>query len=210
VLESFQEPKFTPGGGQMSEPIDANSRATVTQLLIGYGKGDRSALDEMLPLVYNELRRLASYYLNREREGHTLQTTALVHEAYLRLVDQEQVNWKNRSQFLGVAAQMMRRILVNHARDRAVQKRGGDAKRVSLSIVSESGDQPDIDLIALDQALNQLSELDTRKARIVELKFFGGMTTEETAEVLEISTATVEREWNHARAWLYRAITGNQ
>lgn len=194
----------------MSEPIDATSRATITQLLIGYSKGDRSALDEMLPLVYNELKRLASYYLNREREGHTLQTTALVHEAYLRLVDQQQVNWKNRSQFLGIAAEMMRRILVNHARDRAVQKRGGDAKRVSLSIVGESGNQPDIDLIALDQALNQLSELDARKARIVELKFFGGMTTEETAEVLGISTATVEREWNHSRAWLYRAITGNQ
>ena len=194
----------------MSEPSDPNSRATVTQLLIGYGKGDRRALDEMLPLVYNELKRLASYYLNREREGHTLQTTALVHEAFLRLVDQQQVNWKNRSQFLGLAAEMMRRILVNHARDRAVQKRGGDAKRVSLSLVGESGDQPDIDLIALDLALNQLCGLDARKARIVELKFFGGMTTEETAEVLEISTATVEREWNHARAWLYRAITGNQ
>lgn len=194
----------------MSEPSDANSRPTVTELLIGYSKGDRSALDEMLPLVYNELKRLASYYLNREREGHTLQTTALVHEAYLRLVDQQQVDWKNRSQFLGLAAQMMRRILVNHARDRAVQKRGGDAKRVSLSIVGDSGDHPDIDLIALDQALNQLSELDARKGRIVELKFFGGMTTEETAEVLKISTATVEREWNHARAWLYRAVTGNQ
>lgn len=194
----------------MSEPSDPNSRATVTQLLIGYSKGDRSALDEMLPLVYDELKRLASYYLNREREGHTLQTTALVHEAYLRLVDQQQVNWKNRSQFLGLAAEMMRRILVNHARDRAVQKRGGDAKRVSLSLVGESRDQPDIDLIALDQALSQLSELDIRKGRIVELKFFGGMTTEETAEVLGISTATVEREWNHARAWLYRAITGNQ
>jgi RNA polymerase sigma factor (TIGR02999 family) len=194
----------------MSEPSDPNSRATVTQLLIGYSKGDRSALDEMLPLVYNELKRLASYYLNREREGHTLQTTALVHEAYLRLVDQQQVNWKNRSQFLGLAAEMMRRILVNHARDRGVQKRGGDAKRVSLSLVGESGDQPDIDLIAMDQALTQLSELDTRKGRIVELKFFGGMTTEETAEVLGISTATVEREWNHARAWLYRAISGTQ
>jgi RNA polymerase sigma-70 factor, ECF subfamily len=193
----------------MSEPSDPNSRATVTQLLIGYSKGERSALDEMLPLVYNELKRLASYYLNREREGHTLQTTALVHEAYLRLVDQQQVNWKNRSQFLGLAAQMMRRILVNHARDRAVQKRGGDAKRVSLSLVG-SEDQPDVDLIALDQALTELSELDSRKARIVELKFFGGMTTEETAEVLEISTATVEREWMHARAWLYRAISGNQ
>jgi RNA polymerase sigma-70 factor, ECF subfamily len=116
----------------MSEPSDPNSRATVTQLLIGYSKGDQSALNEMLPLVYNELKRLASYYLNREREGHTLQTTALVHEAYLRLVDQQQVDWKNRSQFLGLAAEMMRRILLNHARDRNVQKRGGDAKRVSL------------------------------------------------------------------------------
>ena len=194
----------------MNEPTDPNFRDTVTQLLIGYGKGDRSALDQMLPLVYDELRRLASYYLNREREGHTLQTTALVHEAYLRLIDQQQVNWKNRSQFLGLAAEMMRRILVNHARERAAEKRGGDAKRVSLSLIGESSDQPDVDLIALDQALNQLSELDSRKGRIVELKFFGGMTTEETAEVLGISTATVEREWNHARAWLYRALTGIQ
>jgi RNA polymerase sigma-70 factor, ECF subfamily len=194
----------------MSEPSDPNSRATVTQLLIGYSKGDQSALNEMLPLVYNELKRLASYYLNREREGHTLQTTALVHEAYLRLVDQQQVDWKNRSQFLGLAAEMMRRILLNHARDRNVQKRGGDAKRVSLSLVGEGAGQPDVDLIALDQALTQLSELDQRKGRIVELKFFGGMTTEETAEVLGISTATVEREWTHARAWLYREITGNQ
>lgn len=194
----------------MSEPSDPNSRAAVTQLLIGYGKGDRSALDEMLPLVYNELKRLASFYLNREREGHTLQTTALVHEAYLRLIDQKQVNWKNRSQFLGLAAEMMRRILVNHARDRAAGKRGGGAKRVSLSMADGSANKPDVDLIALDQALTELSELDNRKARIVELKFFGGMTTEETAELLEVSTATVEREWVHARAWLFRAIKGTE
>jgi RNA polymerase sigma factor (TIGR02999 family) len=200
---------FELGGGQMSEPSDPKSRADVTQFLIGYGKGDRSALDEMLPLVYSELKRLASYYLNREREGHTLQTTALVHEAYLRLIDQKQVNWKNRSQFLGLAAEMMRRILVNHARDRAAGKRGGGAKRVSLSVADGSANQPDVDLIALDQALTELSELDNRKARIVELKFFGGMTTEETAELLEISTATVEREWVHARAWLFRAIKGS-
>jgi len=192
----------------MKEQPDPNTRANVTQLLIGYGKGDRTALDEMLPLVYSELKRLASYYLSRERSGHTLQTTALVHEAYMRLVDQQHVDWKNRAHFLGLAAEMMRRILVNHARDRAAAKRGGGAKRISLSMVGEVGEQPDIDLIALDQALTELAALDARKSRIVELKFFGGMTTEETAEVMEISVATVEREWVVARAWLYRAVAG--
>ncbi len=133
----------------MNEEHDPNTRENVTKLLINSGKGDRAALDEMLPLVYSELKRLASYYLSQERAGHTLQTTALVHEAYMRLVDQKHVNWKNRAHFLGVAAEMMRRILVNHARDRAAAKRGGAAKRVSLSAVGESGEQPDIDLIAL-------------------------------------------------------------
>lgn len=194
----------------MKEQPDPNTRANITQLLIGWGKGDRTALDEMLPLVYSELKRLASYYLGRERVGHTLQTTALVHEAYMRLVDQQHVDWKNRAHFLGLAAEMMRRILVNYARDRAAAKRGGGAKRISLSMVDEAGEQPDIDLIALDQALTKLAALDARKSRIVELKFFGGMTTEETAEVMEISGATVEREWMVARAWLYRAVAGSQ
>ena len=193
----------------MKEEQDPKSRE-VTKLLIDWAKGDRSALDEMLPLVYSELKRLASYYLSQERTGHTLQTTALVHEAYMRLVDQQNVNWKNRAHFLGIAAEMMRRILVNHARDRAAAKRGGGAKRVSLSGIGEGGDEPDIDLIALDQALTDLAVLDSRKSRIVELKFFGGLTTEETAEVMDISHGTVEHEWKLARAWLYRAISGNK
>lgn len=194
----------------MSESADSNSRARVTDLLIGYAKGDRSALDEMLPLVYNELKRLAAHYLRQERPDHTLQTTALVHEAYLRLVNQQNVDWKNRAQFLGVAAEMMRRILVNHARDRAADKRGGGAERVSLSFAIESGRQIDIDLISLDDALTELSKMDPRKSQVIEMKFFGGMTTEETAEILKVSTATIERDWTVARAWLYRAVAGKR
>ncbi len=184
-------------------------RANITDLLVGWGKGDRSALDEMLPVVYGELKKLASLYLRRERGGHTLQTTALVHEAYARLVNQKSVDWKNRAQFLGVAAEVMRRILIHHARDRAAMKRGGGAQRISLSLAEHSFEQPNVDLIALDDALTELSEFDARKSRIVELKFFGGMTTEEIAEVLQLSTATIEREWNLARAWLYRAVSGS-
>jgi RNA polymerase sigma-70 factor (ECF subfamily) len=187
-----------------------DSSKSVTKLLIDWGKGDRNALDEMLPLVYDELRRLAGHYLRQERPGHTLQTTALVHEAYMRLVDQKHVDWKNRAQFLGLAAEMMRRILVNHARDRAAAKRGGKAQRVSLSGAADLTQQPDVDLLALDEALTKLSKLDPRKSRIVELKFFGGMTTEEIEEVLQISSSTIEREWGFARVWLYRAVTGNQ
>jgi RNA polymerase sigma factor (TIGR02999 family) len=192
----------------MKEERDPDTPANVTQLLIGWGKGDRTALDEMLPLVYSELKRLASNYLRRERSDHTLQTTALVHEAYMRLIDQHQVDWKNKAHFLGIAAEMMRRILVNYARDRAAAKRGGGAKRISLSIVGDANEQPVLDLIALDRALSELACVDSRKSRIVELKFFGGMTSQETAEVLGISDATVEREWVVARAWLYRALAG--
>jgi len=193
----------------MSEEQDQTTRNNITKLLIDFGKGDRGALDEMLPLVYSELKRLASYYLSRERSGHTLQTTALVHEAYMRLVHQQNVDWKNRAQFLGVAAEMMRRILVNHARDRAAAKRGGGAKRVSLSL-ADVGGETDIDLIALDQALTEFAALDERKSRIVELKFFGGLTIEEIGEVLGISHGTVERELMLARAWLYRALSGSK
>lgn len=194
----------------MSEGSGSESPAGVTQLLVGWGKGDRGALDEMLPLVYGELRRLAAYYLNKERSDHTLQPTAVVHEAYLRLVDQKRVDWKNRAQFLGLAAEMMRRILVNHARDRAASKRGGHAQRVSLSLADNLFEQPDIDMLALDDALVELAQLDPRKSRIVELKFFGGLTTQEIAEVEDVSTRTVERSWALARAWLYRAITDSR
>jgi RNA polymerase sigma-70 factor (ECF subfamily) len=179
-----------------------------TDLLLSWSGGDRSALDRMLPLVYEELHRLAALYLSRERVDHTLQPTALVNEAYLRLIDQRQVDWRNRAQFLGVAANMMRRILMNHARDRNAGKRPGDRERVSLSLVEESSSPSNVDLIALETALDKLAELDARKAKVVELKFFGGLTMDEIAEVLEISRATVEREWSFSRAWLFDAIEG--
>jgi RNA polymerase sigma factor (TIGR02999 family) len=179
-----------------------------TRLLLDWSDGDEGARNEMLPLVYDELRRLAALYLLRERRDHTLQPTALVHEAYLRLIDQRQVNWKNRAQFVGVAAVMMRRILVNHARDRAAHKRGGAAERVSLSLAHAIGEGPAVDLIALHDALDALAAIDPRKSRIVELKFFGGLTIAEIAEVMELSPATIEREWSFSRAWLYDALAG--
>lgn len=178
----------------------------VTQLLLDWGNGDERALDEMLPLVYDELRRLAGHYMSRERSDHTLQPTALVHEAYLRLIDQRRVDWKNRAQFLGVAARMMRRVLVNHARGRAAAKRGGGAEKVSLSLAADSPDPPDVDVIALHEALDRLAALDPVQSRIVELKFFGGLTIQEIADVMGLSHATVERHWKFARAWLFNAI----
>jgi RNA polymerase sigma factor (TIGR02999 family) len=185
-----------------------SSPPPVTRLLLDWSDGNERARDEMLPLVYDELRRLAASYLVRERHDHTLQPTALVHEAYLRLVDQRQVNWKNRAQFVGLAAVMMRRILVNHARDRAAGKRGGDLRKVPLSDADESTKPRDVDVIVLHEALEQLGAIDSRKSRIVELKFFGGLTTSEIAEVLQISPATIERDWTFARAWLYDVIGG--
>jgi RNA polymerase sigma factor (TIGR02999 family) len=187
---------------------ELSSPGPVTRLLLDWSDGDERARDEMLPLVYEELRRLAAAYLLRERRNHTLQPTALVHEAYLRLVDQRQVNWKNRAQFVGLAAVMMRRILVNHARDRVAGKRGGDVRRVPLSDADGPGNPPDVDVIVLHDALDQLSAIDARKSRIVELKFFGGLTTSEIAEVLQLSPTTIERDWSFARAWLYDAISG--
>lgn len=187
---------------------DRAAQGAVTQWLLDRGRSDKRGLDDMLPVVYEELHRLAAAYLSREATGHTLQPTALLNEAYLRLVDQRRVDWRNRAQFLGVAANMMRRILVNHARDRAAQKRGGAAQQVSLSMLEAPSGRPDVDLIALEDALSGLALQDERKSRVVELKFFGGLTTEEIAEVLQISGATVEREWSFARAWLYDAIEG--
>jgi RNA polymerase sigma-70 factor (ECF subfamily) len=185
----------------------ANSSAVVTQLLLNWKGGDERARDEMLPLVYAELRRLARAYLVRERPDHTLQATALVHEAYLRLIDQRQVNWQNRAQFVGMAAVMMRRILVNHARGHRAHKRGGDAERVSLSLVANIGGVPSVDLMALHEALGALEAIDPRQGRIVELKFFGGLTTAEIANVMALSSATIEREWTFSRAWLYDRLT---
>ena len=180
-----------------------------TQLLVESGKGDELAREALLPLIYEELRRIAGAYMRRERPDHTLQPTALVHEAYLRLVDQRRVNWTNRAQFVGMAAVMMRRILVNHARDRGAAKRGANLPVISLADADAPAAAPDLDVVALHDALDRLAAIDARKSRIVELKFFGGLTTAEIGEVLNLSHATVEREWSFARAWLYEAVAGN-
>ncbi len=175
----------------------------ITGLLVAWTDGDREALDRLAPLVYQELRRLAESYLRRERPGHTLQPTALAHEAYIKLVDQRNVNWRNRAHFFGIAAQTMRRILVDHARARLAEKRGGDGVKLSLDEAFDVSDQRADQLVALDEALKTLAELDPQKSRVVELKYFGGMTLEETAEVLGVSRATIIREWRMAKAWLY-------
>jgi RNA polymerase sigma factor (TIGR02999 family) len=179
----------------------------VTQLLVHWGRGDKQALDRLMPLVYDELHRMASRYLRRERQEHTLQTTALINEAYLRIVDQNRVNWQNRAHFFGVAAQMMRRILVDHARSHLYAKRGGGAQKLTLDEAIATPQERDLDLVALDDALTTLAEIDPQQSRIIELRFFGGLTIEETAEVLSISPATVKRDWNMAKAWLYGEIS---
>ncbi len=182
--------------------------AGITQLLIDWSKGDQAALDRLMPLVYSELRRLASNYLRRERMGHTLQPTALVNEAFLKLVDQRNARWQNRAQFFGISAQLMRRILVDHARQNQAAKRGGSEKqRLSITSAEAFVKQSEVDLLALNEALEQLSEMDPQQGRIVELKFFGGLSIEETAEVLGIGHATVERDWKMARAWLRRQLS---
>lgn len=187
--------------------MEANGEnGKATALLLASASGDQQAREQVLPLIYDELRRLAASYLRRERPDHTLQPTALVHEAYIRLIDQRQVDWSNRAQFIGLAAVMMRRILVNHARDRIAAKRGGSAERVPLTIVAEQLGAPEVDLLGLDEALDRLAALDGRKSQIVELKFFGGLTMDEIAATVGVSRATVERDWTFARAWLYRAI----
>jgi len=185
-----------------------NESKEITRMLQEWSGGDRDALDALLPLVYTELHRQASRYLRRERSDHTLQTTALIHEAYMKLVDQREVNWQNRTHFFGIAAQMMRRILVDYARQRHRAKRGGIAEDLPLEeaalVVSE---ERSVDLVALDEALTRLAEFDERQARIVELRYFSGLTIEETAEVLRISPATVKSDWNVAKAWLRHEIT---
>lgn len=184
-----------------------SSAKGVTQLLVNWNNGDKAALDEMLPLVYQELRRIAVNHLRRERPDHTLQPTALVHEAYLRLIDQRNVTQKSGAQFFGLAAEMMRRILVNYAKHRQAAKRGGStALRVSMQMAIESIEPENVNLVALDDALGTLAAIDPRKSRIVELKFFGGLTTKEIAELLEVSDSTIENDWSMARAWLYREI----
>ena len=175
----------------------------VTQLLVDWGNGNQQALDKLMPLVYGELRRLARNYLRRERQNHTLQPTALVNEAYLKLIDQRHAKWQNRAQFFGVAAQLMRRILVDHARQHQADKRGGpDQQRFSITHAEKFSKQPEVDLLALHEALEELTTMDPQQGRIVELRFFGGLSIEETAEVLGVGHATVERDWKMARAWL--------
>jgi len=189
-----------------------HSRENVTQLLVKWGAGDQKALDKLMPLVYSELRRLAGNYLRRERQNHTLQPTALVNEAYLKLIDQRNAHWQNRAQFYGVAAQLMRRILVDHARQHKAAKRGGsEQQRLSITSAGQLGAknlaaEPVLDLLALHEALQELAVIDPQQERIVELKFFGGLSIEETAEVLGIGHATVERDWKMARAWLRRKL----
>ena len=185
----------------------AQTSQNVTQLLIGWSNGDREALDALLPVVYQELRKQAANYLRRERVGHTLQTTALIHEAYLKLVDQKNVHWQNRAHFFGIAAQLMRRILVDHARTKKRAKRGGSNIRVSFNEANVLAPSQNLDIVALDEALERLSEIDEQQSRIVELRFFSGLTVEETAAVLAISPATVKRDWSMAKAWLHREIS---
>jgi RNA polymerase sigma factor (TIGR02999 family) len=188
----------------------AQGPQNITELLAGYGRGDKEALDQLMPVVYEELRRQAARYLRREQAGHTLQTTALIHEAYVRLIDQRHVQWQNRAHFFGIAAQLMRRILVDHARTKKRVKRGGSDIRVSLGDANVSVKGQDLDIVALDEALQRLSEIDEQQSRVVELRFFSGLTVEETAEVMGISKATVKRDWSMAKAWLHRELSGNK
>jgi RNA polymerase sigma-70 factor (ECF subfamily) len=179
----------------------------VTGLLTEWCNGDKTALDRLVPVVEKELHRIAHNYMYREHPGHTLQTTALVNEAFLGLMDQTRVRWQNRAHFFGIAATIMRRILLNYARDQKRNKRGGGAILVSLSEGDVMSSEQSIELIALDDALNRLASVDERKSRVVEMRYFGGLSVEETAEVLKVSLVTVERDWKYARAWLKREIT---
>lgn len=200
-----------PPGPPPPDPAPDPAPGSVTALLLAWGGGDRAALDALLPAVYDELHQQAARALRREAPGHTLQPTGLVHEAYLRLVDQRRARWENRAQFFGVAAQLMRRILVDHARSRRADKRGGGARAVTLGTDLPAGDgaagsPAALDVLALDDALARLAALDPRQARVVELRYFGGLDIDETAAALGISPATVKREWTVARAWLRRAL----
>ena len=186
-------------GGETTNP-------QVTQLLLAWGQGERAALDKLLPLVYEELRRLAHRYMAGERADHTLQTTALVNEAYLRLIDIKQVQWENRAHFFALSAQLMRRILVEFARARGSGKRGGGVQKVSLDEALIGSPEPGQDLVALDDALTAMAAVDPRQSKVVELRFFGGLTVEETAEALHVSTQTVLRDWRLAKAWLRREM----
>ncbi len=184
----------------------APSAEEISELLIAWGNGDRAALNQLMPLVYDELRRLAHHYLRRERAAHTLQTSALVNEVYLKLVNQRAVQWQSRAHFFAIAAQLMRTILVDYARRRNYAKRGGGAQRVMFDEALAVSNEQTAELIALDDALNTLAALDERKSKVAELRFFGGLSVEETAEVLKVSPVTVMREWRLTKAWLHREL----
>ena len=185
--------------------MSAQGQIGVTRLLVQWADGDRQAMEELLPLVYDELRRLAKSYLQRENPGHTLQSTALVHEAYIRLVDQD-VSWQSRAHFFGIAAQMMRRILVDHARAKNAAKRGDGACKVTLDEALVASADRDVNVLALDGALTKLAQIDKQQSQIIELRFFGGLSIEDTSEILKISPATVKRDWAMAKAWLHREM----
>lgn len=182
----------------------------ITKLLVDWCNGDKEALNQLMPLVHDELRRMADRYMRNERKGHTLQTSALVNEAYLRLIDHENIPWQNRAHFFGVAAQAMRRILVDHARSRSYLKRGGAAQRVSFDEAATLAEDRAAELVALDDALQELAKFDPRKCLVVELRYFGGLSMEETAEAAGVSVPTVTRDWNTAKAWLLRELTREQ
>jgi RNA polymerase sigma-70 factor, ECF subfamily len=184
------------------------AQPNITQVLERWSNGEQSALDELLPLIYKELRRLAGNYIRRERHDHTLQPTALINEVFLRLIDQQDIKWQNRAHFFGIAAKLMRRILVDHARLHQAAKRGGAHYSLSLSKADRIASQPSVNLLTLHLTLQRLEELDPQQSQIVELRFFGGLTIEETAEVLSVSHATVERDWKMARAWLRHELDG--
>ncbi|HKS28171.1 MAG TPA: ECF-type sigma factor [Pyrinomonadaceae bacterium] len=187
--------------------MDAHGSHELTELLVAWSDGDEAALDRLAPLVHAELHRLASHYMRRERGDHLMQTSALINEAYLRLIDWKAVRWQNRAHFFGVAAQMMRRILVDFARQRPRVGKDVEARHISLEQAMAVTDEKDSDLLALDEALKDLARIDERKSRIVELRFFGGLSVEETAEVMQVAPITVTREWNKAKAWLYRELS---
>lgn len=187
-------------------PMSSLATENLTGLLIEWRDGDKAALEQLIPLVYDELRRIAHRYVQRERDGHTLQTSALVNEAYVRLAGQENVDWQNRSHFFAVTAQVMRHILIDHARRRRYVKHGGELRQIPLEDAEGMTQQRAAELIALDEALAELAKFDQRKSRVVELRYFGGLSLEETAEVLEISLMTVRRDWRAAKAWLFRRM----
>lgn len=194
----------------LPKAMESEPQEEITQLLVAWGEGDKQAFDRLMPYVYGELRRLAHAYMRRQRTDHTLQTTALVNEAYMRLIDSSQIRWQDRNHFFAMSARLMRRILVDFARAKNAQKRGGGDHKVTLDEEMPVEERKEADLLALDEALTRLAEMDERQSRIVELKYFGGLTEEEIADFLEISARTVRRDWSVARAWLYRELSARQ